>query len=420
MRKQIFFFSVGLILLALCSCDKSMQNETETNATMAKAKKRATARWQPSELGSWFVNPALDDEYQLSEEEIVSELSSYGFLDNEETMDITPIYFEDVIPTFFKSLIVEPESNEWYGINVDEVMNMYIEWPSIAFYIVNTSSEKAFLTTADRRYACNLIHYRTPSVLYPEVVSAYEEVVDMLYTQGLGVSYNKFDSLTFDLIHDAFGVPRQDDLFNLKMYMSMFHMQKWVDLGGGVTYCDNIRLIHQEDPLLTEDYRWGQCEIFGGCDHNLASGSIALSILKILCLHNYSCRLEGEDFDGAAYRDNRDMINYFAWRLYDIIESAGQSRSQQGLRILTDCGFRIPMRDGYDMQKVRLSINDGKPAIIEKTNGHWELIDGYQAFETTCDNFAYLYSVDKNECKTFHAVWGSPYPLYNVYCYELY
>ncbi len=417
-RRQTFCLYLGLILLVLCSCDKSVQNETETNATMAKVRRRATTMVQPSDLGSWFVNPALDDEYQLSEEEIVSELASYGFLENDETMDITPIYFEDVIPTFFKSLIVEPESNAWYGINVDEVMNMYIEWPSIAFYVINTSSEKAFLTTADRRYSCNLIQYRTPSFLDIEALDVYEEAIDTYYANG--DIWRKWDSLTIELIHDAFGVPRYDEMFNLKMYMSMFHMHKWVELGGGVTYCDNIRLIHQVEPLFTEDYRWGQREIFGDCDHNLASGSIALSILKILCLHNYSCRLDGEDFDGATYRDNRDMINYFAWRLYDIIESAGESRSQQGLRILTDCGFYIPMRDGYDMQKIRLCVDMGRLAIIEKPNGHWELIDGYQTFETTCDNLAYLYSVDKNECKTFHATWGYPYPLYNVYCYEFY
>lgn len=347
-KRQTFCLYLGLILLALCSCDKSVQNVTETDDAMTKVRRRATTMFQPSELGNWFVNPALDDEYQLSEEGIVEELMSYGFLRGDEVIDITPIYFEDVIPMFFKSLIVEPESNEWYGINVGEVMSMYIEWPSIAFYVINTSSEKAFLTTADRRYAGNLIHYRTPSVFYPEVVSAYGEVVDMLYTQGLGVSYNKFDSLTFDLIHDAFGVPRQDDLCNMKMYMSMFHMQKWVDLGGGGDPCYRIYPPYEVAPLLTEDLRWGVRDVFGRCGGDLdsASSSIALSILKILCLHEYSCTLRGEDFNGATDRNNWDKIYQFAQLLYDVIDGTAHNRSQRGLSILESCGFNVSLQEG--------------------------------------------------------------------------
>lgn len=171
MRKQIFFLSVGLILLAICSCDKSMQNETETNATMAKVRKRATTGVRSFELGNFVVNPALDDEYQLSETEIVEELVSWGFLEVNEPVDITPIYFERIIPLFFKSLIVEPESNEWYGINVDDMMNTYFEFPSIAFYIINSESEKSFFTTANKLYACNLIEYRSPNYIDPKIVT---------------------------------------------------------------------------------------------------------------------------------------------------------------------------------------------------------------------------------------------------------
>ena len=101
-KKNLFFMCFGLILLALCSCDKSIQSETAADATTAKFKKRTTTRTQPSELGNFFVNPALDDEYLLSEEEIVEELMSWGFLNANESVAITPIYSERVIPLFFQ------------------------------------------------------------------------------------------------------------------------------------------------------------------------------------------------------------------------------------------------------------------------------------------------------------------------------
>lgn len=419
MQKKMFFLSLGLILLALCSCDKSVQ--TDADVTMAKARKHAMV--QPSELGNFVVNPDLDAEFQVSEAEIVEELITDGFLDASESVCITPIYSERIIPLFFKSLIVEPESNEWYGINVDEVMNMYMEFPSIAFYIINTATEKSFLTTADKRYGSNLINYREPFVLEPEIIDIYEEVVDMLYAEGVSASFKKFDSITLELVHDAFGVPRQhDDLFNLKMYMAMFHMQKWASLDGEAIRCDGLSVLHTAGPILTEDYRWGQYDIFGDCDHDLSSGSIAISILKILCLHGYSGILFGEYFDGAACRTDMDQLSHFGWLLYDEIQSAAEcDRTERGLRILSNiCGYRLYVTDGRDMQRVRLCVDAGRLVIIPTSNGHWRLIDGYQVVETTCDDIVHTYSVDKNRCDALTADWGNPFPLYNIYSYELY
>lgn len=215
-RRQTFCLYLGLILLALCSCDKSVQNETETNATMAKVKRRATTMFQASELGNFFVNPDLDNEYQLSEAEIVDELMSWGFLEHNDPVEITPIYQEDIIPAFFKSLIVEPESNEWYGINVDEVMNTYREFPSIAFYVINSESGKSFLTTADRRFPCNLIDYRS-EYLEPGIITLQEDIINDLYERGETLSFAEWDSITRGDFRERYGASISDDRFELKV-----------------------------------------------------------------------------------------------------------------------------------------------------------------------------------------------------------
>lgn len=401
MRKQIFFLSVGLILLALCSCDKTMQNETETNATMAKVRRRATTMFQASELGNFFVNPDLDAEFQLSEAEIVDELMSYGFLESGETMDITPIYFERIIPIFFKSLIVEPESNEWYGINVDEVLNTYIEFPSIAFYIINTPTKKAFLTTADKRYGCNLIEYCTPSFLDPELVTAYEYVIDDLYTNEASANFEQFDSLMNAFVRDAMELSKKETAYNFKKYMALGHLQ-YYDPGAG-NYCGRSNS-YIFKPLLRGDFRWGQYDFFGDCDHNMVSGSIAISILKILCKHEYSCVLLGNYFD-AMYLFDMDMLRSAAWRIYYELEDAGENRSSHGLDILSSCGFEIYTRNEYLGTEVLSRLETGRLSIAVMQDGRWQLVDGYALFETSC-NIEYKYDYDRNMCESDEENWG--------------
>lgn len=408
MRKQVFFLSVGLILLALCSCDKSMQNETETNATMAKVKKRATTGVRSFELGNFVVNPALDDEFQLSEAEIVEELMSYGFLDSGETMDITPIYFEDVIPTFFKSLIVEPESNEWYGINADEVLNMYRECPSIAFYIINTLSGKAFLTTADRRYGCNLIEYRKPANLDPEIVTIYEDVVNELYDSGAPSPFPNIDSIVIDRYHSLLGIRDDADLFQLKKCFWQFQVNRDVD----ILPCSSPDTIVAE-PLLPEDLRWGQRDIFGDCDHDIISGSITISILKILCFHGYSGAFLDGYFESTSC-SNMDVLSSYAGQLYEDV-SAVANHSQRGFDILTSCGFDIFMDDG-EMTGLYAQIDLGKLVIDERKDGSWQLIDGYMIISPYCLP-SHLFERDKNGCERNEKEWDWT-SLYNAHYYE--
>ena len=396
MRKQIFFLSVGLILLALCSCDKSMQNETETNATKAKAQKRATTTmFQPSELGNFVVNPDLDVEFQLSEDEIVEELMSYGFLDANESVEITPLYSERIIPLFFKSLIVEPESNEWYGIDVDEVRNMYMEFPSIAFYIINSLNNKSFITTADRRFPCNLIDYRSSERFDPEIITVQENLINELYEGGISIYKSRWDSMLRADHYRLIGLDISDDRFELKVCYWRFEVCKIMPTPY---LCEPTGQPWGVGPWLSEDMRWGQNEIFGDCDaHDVVSGNIAVSILKILCLHGYSGSLVGDYFDGAAYRNHIDILNYFAWQLYSFIESSGENRSQTGIEILNSCGFNIEMSSAYSTTDILSRIEAGKMSIVETWDGCWLLINGYWVQENTCSS-EYKFFMDRSMC----------------------
>ena len=409
MRKQIFFFSVGLILLALCSCDKSMQNETETNASMAKVKKRATTGVRSFELGNFVVNPALDDEFQLSEDEIVEELVYFGFLEENEAVDIIPIYHEDIIPAFFKSLIVEPESNEWYGINVDEVMNMYLEFPSIAFYIINSSQGKSFFTTADRRYSCNLVDYRFPDYIDPEIVTTQENIINELYDYGETMSKQEWDSTWRADYRRIVGLDISDDRFELKVcYWQLVCKDMNPTPAFGCTFIRSIG----EPSLLSEDMRWGQSEIFGGCDHNQKIGSIVLSILKILYVSNYSGTLIDEYFESSMVYSNMDMLSYFAWKMYTFIEDIGLFPSLGGFIILGSCGFQMYETDEVQMQDVRSKIDAGK-LVLGEDNGKWLLICGYKKKITTCFS-AYIYDYDYNKCEPYTNSWyyGLKYKIY--------
>ncbi len=409
MRKQIFFLSVGLILLAICSCDKSVQNDTETDAAMAKVKRRATAMYQPSELGNFFVNPDLDDEFQLSEAEIVEELMSWGFLEYDDPVEITPIYQENIIPAFFKSLIVEPESNEWYGINVDEVMNTYREFPSIAFYVINSESGKSFLTTADRRFPCNLIDYRS-EYLDPDIITVQEDIIHDLYESCETLSFAEFDSITLAFFRERFGASISDDRFELKVCCWKFQayrpdFEHWYD-------CRPIGVVESLS-LLPIDMRWGQSKIFGDCDHNQKIGSIVVSILKLLCFSNYSGLLLDEYFDGSIASYNIEELNYFAWKLYHYIEDVNCFPTLTGIRILANCGFQLYDTGEVHMQDVRSQIDAEKLVLAEDRNGNWLLICGYKKKRTTCDSW-YIYDYDYNKCEPYTNSWyyGIKYKMY--------
>jgi len=386
-----------------------MQNETETNATMAKVKKRATTGVRSFELGNFVVNPALDDEFQLSEAEIVEELVYFGFLEENEPVDITPIYSERIIPLFFKSLIVEPESNEWYGINVDEVMNTYREFPSIAFYVINSESGKSFLTTADRRFPCNLIDYRS-EYLEPGIITLQEDIIDDLYERGETLSFAEWDSITRVDFRERYGASISDDRFELKVCCWKFQayrpdFEHWYDC--------RFNGIVGNPSLLPIDMRWGQSEIFGDCDHNQKIGSIVVSILKLLCFSNYSGLLLDEYFDGSIASYNIEELNYFAWKLYHVIEEVGPLQTLAGILILANCGFQIYDTDEVHMQDVRSQIDAEKLVIAEDRNGNWLLICGYKEKRTTCDSW-YLYDYDYNKCEPYTNSWyyGLKYKIY--------
>lgn len=404
-RRQPFCLYLGLILSALCSCDKNVQNVTETDDAMAKVRRRAATMFQPSELGNFYVNPDLDLE---SEAIVLEELISYGFLENNEQVEITPIYSEDIIPAFFKSLIVEPESNEWYDINADEVMNMYKEFPSIAFYVINSESGKSFFTTADKRFATNLIAYRSPGYLDPDIMTIQAEVINDLYDSGASIPFAEWKSEVGARLSDIL-----NDIYCLKVCYWQFELCK----ADCVPWPD-CQFVSSGDigPFLSEDMRWGQSDIFGDCDsYDEITGSIVLSILKILCYTNYSGLLLGESFDGSAYYNNMNVLNSFALRLYNIIESSDVSKTEQGLAILSECGYNVwynPMTcvpfSAYG------AMSEGKVVIDARRDGGWSIVDGCQYTKTTCST-TYMYDYDRNECEGSYANWESKSPFSEIY-----
>lgn len=395
-QTRTFFLSFGLILLALlCSCDKSVQ--TDADVTMAKARKRAMV--QPSELGNFVVNPDLDAEFQVSEAEIVEELISYGFLNTSESVEITPIYSERIIPLFFKSLIVEPESNEWYGINVDEVMDMYLEFPSIAFYIINTTTEKSFLTTADKRFDCNIVRYLSPDYLDPEIITVQENLINELYESGDIMPKHRWDSIWIADYRYRTGLNISDDRFELKVcYWQLVSK----NMNPIPSYeCEYIGITDKHS-ILSEDLRWGQEEIFGDCDHNLKTGSMVLSILKILYLSNYSGILLDESFDSSVVVSDMNILSYFAWKIYYYIEF---SPLIGGIIILANCGIYAQEANNVHMRDIRDQIYDGKVVLAEDNGGNWLLICGYKKKESTCFS-VYLYDYDFNQCEHYTNSWG--------------
>ncbi len=395
-RRQTFCLYLGLILLALCSCDRSVQNVTETDDAMAKVRRRATTMFQPSELGNWFVNPALDDEYQLSEEGIVEELMSYGLLGANESVEITPVYSERMIPLFLKSLIVEPESNEWYGIDVDEVMNMYMEFPSIAFYIINSSNNKSFITTADRRFPCNLIDYRSSERFNPEIITVQENIINGLYYDGAPIYRHKWDSMLRADYYRLIGLDISDDRFELKVCYWRFEVCQLSDITNAVHDCQLLLEVTKE-PLLPMDMKWGQNDIFGDdCyNHNPGIGSIVLSILKVLCFSDYIGLLLDEPFGGA--HSDIETLHHFAWQLYYDIENS-EDYSQRGLDILDSCGFEM-ITITEDMDAAMFSQLDADRLVITTYGyGYWQIVDGYWRKETEC-NSACLFDYDWNKCE---------------------
>ena len=409
MQQKMFFLSLGLILLALCSCDKSVQ--TDADVTMAKARKRAMV--QSSEFGNFVVNPDLDAEFQVSEAEIVEELITDGFLDASESVCITPIYSERIIPLFFKSLIVEPESNEWYGINVDEVMNMYLEFPSVAFYIINTTW-KSFLTTADKRFSRNLVEYRSPGYLAPEIITIQENLINELYESGTILpTHSRWDSIWLSDFRDRTGLDTSDDKFKLKVCYWQFQVctnlmtQMGCDKDGDPQYA-----------RLMEYPKWSQADVFGDCDeHNHVSGSIALYILNILCLHRYSGVLLGENFDGRYMRNDGSQLGYWAWLLYDEIENGGNDNSEHGLNILYDCGF-VMSQEPDDHSLIFSQLSEGKVVIVKCENGSWQLINHGTKQETTCSD-EYWFEYDRNECESYIISLIAPEQPYEIYSYEI-
>lgn len=412
-QTRTFFLSFGLILLVLCSCDKSVQ--TEADATMAKARKRAMV--QPSELGNFVVNPDLDAEFQVSETEIVEELISYGFLNASESVEITPIYSERIIPLFFKSLIVEPESNEWYGIDVDEVMNMYMEFPSIAFYIINTPTEKSFLTTADKRFSCNLVEYRSPDYLDPEIITVQENLINELYESGAILpTHSRWDSLLRADFRNATGMDMSDDKYKLKVCYWQFQVcpNHTTQMGG----CSKVGGPQYAGPM-SDFFKWSQKDVFGDCDeHNHVSGSIALSILKILCFHEHSCVLFGENFDGHSIRDDETQLRHWVWLLYNEIDNAGNGTdcSERGLNILRDCGLAISL-DSDSNGFIFSCLGAGKVLIVKCKKGNWQLINCGTKQESTCiDDYIFVY--DCNECESYIVSQFAPEQPYEIYSYE--
>ena len=412
-KKNLFFMCFGLILLALYSCDKSIQSETATDATTAKVKKRTTMRTQPSELGNFFVNPALDDEYLLSEAEIVEELMSWGFLNANESVNITPISYERVIPLFFKSLIVEPESNEWYGINANEMMNTYFEFPSIAFYIINSESGKSFFTTANKLYASNLIEYRCPNYIDPEVVTIQEDIINELYDAGESVYQHTVDSLWRARLYEILGINPFED--NTKFTLCEWKLRVCDHITTAVPCWSNDDAVSR-GPLLTESLRWSQSSILLGCNHDLVAGSIALSILKILCLSEYNGIVLDDYFNGLSYRSSLLVLQNMGRHLYDDIVSAAPNYAERGIEILSSCGFTITDPTAVNMSFVLLQIRLGKVVIVENENGSWSLLDGYKEKEGTC-GMIYLYDYDKNNCEQSQYDWSDDKPQ-KVYCYE--
>ena len=391
-----------------------MQNETETNATMAKVKKRATTGVRSFELGNFVVNPALDDEFQLSEVEIVEELVSLGFLEENEPVDITPIYSERIISLFFKSLIVEPESNEWYGINVDEVMNMYLEFPSIAYYIINSQDGKSFFTTADKRFVSNLIEYNFPDYLNPDIITAQEEVIEELYESGSCVSNLEFDTITSRNLHRLVGLDEYNkSIYELKVCFWRFEVCQLRDIISLPYDCQKLFEVTKH-PLLPMDMKWGQNDIFGDdCyDHNPEIGSIVLSILKVLCFSDYIGWLLDEPF-GGAHSDIK-TLRHFAWQLYYDIENS-EDYSQRGLDILDSCGFEM-ITITEDMEALMFFQLDADKLVITKDwYGDWQIVDGYYRKETEC-NSGYLFYYDWNRCEYIEN-WSSNAPSV-VYVYN--
>ena len=94
-------------------------------------------------------------------------------------------------------------------------------------------------------------------------------------------------------------------------------------------------------PLLTEDLRWSQSDILFGCDHDQYAGSIALSILKILCLSEYRGTVLDDYFDGESYRSSLLLLHSTGQQLYEYIESAAPNYTERGIEILSPCGFNI-------------------------------------------------------------------------------
>lgn len=87
-------------------------------------------------------------------------------------------------------------------------------------------------------------------------------------------------------------------------------------------------------PLLTEDLRWSQSDILFGCDHDQYAGSIALSILKILCLSEYRGTVLDDYFDGESYRSSLLLLHSTGQQLYEYIESAAPNYTERGIEIL--------------------------------------------------------------------------------------
>ena len=386
---------LSLFILLLCSCNVHLQNKSES-VTITKVRNHSTMSLS-SELGNFYVNPDLDDEFQFTETEIVNELISLSVLVGNEILEITPIYSEDIIPAFFKSLIIEPESNEWYGIDVDEVMSMELEFTSIAFYVINTNDGKSFILRADKRYFGALIEYRYPSYINPAIFAAETDIIENLYESESCTSHLSFDSINIDYLHRLFGINQdKDDIYNLKKFYWNFQVCR-----------DNFTTIpclsngnETVESLLPEDMKWEQSRILGDCDHNYISASIAMSILKILCSSGYVGYLLDEFFDGISYQSDIERLSYFCQRIYDVIETARISElscSDAGFEILQSCGFSIT--ETSTSSAILMShLMDGNILIVENNDESWYLLIGGQRTQTDCASFSYVFEYDKNLC----------------------